>query len=166
MSLESDPSIRALAASVVERLDATGATLAVAESCTGGWLGAAVTSIPGASAVFWGGVVAYADDAKSRLLGVDARTLREHGAVSEPTAREMAFGVVAVSGATWGIGITGVAGPDGGTESHPVGTVFVAISGPQIRCRALRFQGGREAIRRESVATALSMLKRELAADG
>jgi nicotinamide-nucleotide amidase len=160
-----DSTTRALAARAVRRLSEAGATIAVAESCTGGWLGGALTSVPGASAAFWGGVIAYDDDAKLGLLGVSPATLNEHGAVSEPVAREMAQGILAVSGATLGVGITGVAGPDGGTDNHPVGTVFVALAGRDNQCRALWLEGDRNAIRRQSVAAALAMIADVAAGD-
>ena len=150
------------AASVLRKLQSTGATLAVAESCTGGWMGKVITSIPGASVSFWGGVIAYDDEAKLKLLSVSPDTLSADGAVSERTAREMAAGVVEVSGATWGVGITGLAGPDGGTADKPVGTVCVAISGPFHLCRTYRFSGDRRSIRRQAVDGALQLLDEAL----
>ncbi len=157
--------IVALATRVVHRLAEAGGRIAVAESCTGGWLGAALTAVPGASAVFWGGFIAYDDEAKLDLLGVDAATLRDQGAVSEEVAVAMARGIQEASGVTWGVGITGVAGPSGGTARTPVGTVFVALHGPKCLRRALRLQGDRESIRRQSVATALSMVAEGLSGD-
>ncbi len=150
-------------AAIVEGLRSAGQTLAVAESCTGGWLGREITSVPGASACFWGGVIAYDDSAKLRLLSVSAETLEEHGAVSERTATEMAAGVATVSGATWGVGITGVAGPGGGTPEKPVGTVCVAIAGPRPRCLTWYLRGEREDIRREAVARTLRVIEAALA---
>lgn len=165
MSPGHHPSIRALATRTVGLLSESGTRIAVAESCTGGWLGAALTAVPGASEVFWGGVVAYDDEVKLGLLGVDTVTLDEHGAVSEAVALEMAAGIRKVSGATWAVGITGVAGPDGGTARTPVGTVFVALTGPKIQCRALQLEGNRETIRRQAVATALAMVSDALTSD-
>jgi nicotinamide-nucleotide amidase len=147
------------AAAIVEGLRAARQTLAVAESCTGGWLGREITSVPGASACFWGGVIAYDDSAKLRLLSVAEDTLAVHGAVSERTATEMAAGVAVLSGATWGVGITGVAGPGGGTADKPVGTVCVAIAGPRPRCMTWHLSGEREGIRREAVARTLGVLE-------
>ncbi|NUB92879.1 CinA family protein [Haloterrigena sp. SYSU A121-1] len=103
-------------------------TLAVAESCTGGLIGAAITAVPGASDYFDSGLTTYAYDAKRRHLGVSREALDEHGAVSEPVARQMAQGVRDVADVTWGIATTGIAGPTGGTEENPVGTVYIGIS--------------------------------------
>ncbi|WP_339102923.1 CinA family protein [Haloterrigena salinisoli] len=103
-------------------------TLAVAESCTGGLIGAAITAVPGATDYFDSGLTTYAYDAKRRHLGVSREALDEHGAVSEPVAREMAQGVRDVADVTWGIATTGIAGPTGGTEENPVGTVYIGIS--------------------------------------
>jgi len=105
-----------------------GRTVAVAESCTGGLIAKRITDISGASAVFGCGVCTYSNEMKTRLLGVSADTLKAHGAVSEPTAREMALGVRALGSADIGVSITGIAGPDGGTEEKPVGLVYVGIS--------------------------------------
>lgn len=160
--VRSGPGSIGAAHAVVGGLRSAGQTLAVAESCTGGWLGRELTSVPGASACFWGGVIAYHDSAKLRLLCVSADTLRTHGAVSERTAAEMAAGIAAVSGTTWGVGITGVAGPGGGTPEKPVGTVCMAISGPRPRSATWQLAGDREDIRREAVARALGALEAAL----
>jgi len=103
-------------------------TLALAESCTGGRIADRITNVPGASAVLLNGWVTYSDDSKTRLLGVRPETLAEHGAVSEPAAREMAEGARRVSGADFALAVTGIAGPSGGTEAKPVGTVFIACA--------------------------------------
>ncbi len=103
-------------------------TLAVAESCTGGLIGAAITAIPGASDYFDSGLATYAYDAKRRQLGVSREALDDHGAVSEPVAREMARGVRDVTDVTWGVATTGVAGPTGGTAENPVGTVYIGVA--------------------------------------
>jgi len=153
---------QSVAADVLRKLRSTSATLAVAESCTGGWLGKVITSIPGASVSFWGGVIAYDNEAKLKLLSVSPDVLRADGAVSERTAREMASGVVEVSGATWGVGLTGLAGPDGGTADKPVGTVYVAISGPCDLCRTYHLSGDRRRIRRQAVDKALELLDEAL----
>ena len=113
---------------VVKLLTAKKKTLALAESCTGGNLAHRVTNVPGASAIFPGGVVSYANSAKENFLGVQAGTLRQHGAVSEPVAREMAAGAREKFGADFALAITGIAGPDGGTLEKPVGTVFIALA--------------------------------------
>ena len=109
-------------------LAAAGKTVAVAESCTGGGIGARITSVPGSSAWFRGGIIAYANEAKQSLLGVDAGLLETHGAVSEPVARAMAEGVRARLGADLAIATTGISGPDGGTDEKPVGLVWIALA--------------------------------------
>jgi nicotinamide-nucleotide amidase len=114
---------------VVRLLTARGKTLALAESCTGGNIAHRVTNEPGASAVFLGGVVSYANEAKEKFLGVSSETLKEHGAVSEAVAREMAEGARKKFGADFAIAVTGIAGPTGGTADKPVGTVFIALAG-------------------------------------
>ena len=113
---------------VVSALKKAGKKLATAESCTGGMLAKRITDIPGSSAVFETGCVTYANCVKERLLGVPHETLATYGAVSEQTARAMAEGIVRESGADIGVGITGIAGPDGGTEEKPVGLVYIALS--------------------------------------
>ncbi|HHO50573.1 MAG TPA: competence/damage-inducible protein A [Deltaproteobacteria bacterium] len=153
-------------ASAVGRLIAArGHTLSTAESCTGGRIAAACTAIPGASAWFTEGVITYANAAKVRLVGVSEALLREHGAVSEPVARQMASGVRQRAGTTWGIGVTGVAGPGGGSVDKPVGLVHVAIEGPGgCTHRQLRLPGDRDQVQQLSVAAALEMLRRRLLA--
>jgi nicotinamide-nucleotide amidase len=113
---------------VVELLRARRQTLALAESCTGGAIADTVTDVPGASEVFQGGVVAYANSAKINLLGVNAETLSAQGAVSETVARELATGARTKFGSDYALGVTGLAGPGGGTETTPVGTVFIALA--------------------------------------
>jgi nicotinamide-nucleotide amidase len=147
-----------LALRVVARLIADGRTLAVAESLTGGQLSARLVDVPGVSAVLRGGVVAYATDLKTRLLGVDPELLAGHGPVHPEVAAQMAAGVRARLGADWGLSTTGVAGPDpqGG---KPPGTVFVGVAGPDAaQIRELRLTGTRAAIRSGTVAQALHLL--------
>ena len=105
-------------------------TLALAESCTGGYIAHRVTNVSGASAVFSAGIVTYSNEAKQRFLGVRAETLARHGAVSEPVAREMAEGARRASQTDYAISVTGIAGPGGGTAEKPVGTVFIALASP------------------------------------
>jgi nicotinamide-nucleotide amidase len=148
---------------VVARLSARGERLALAESCTGGLLAELVTRVPGASAVFDLGVVAYANAMKERVVEVPAALLATHGAVSEPVARALAEGVRRIAGATWGIGITGVAGPSGGTPEKPVGTVHLALAGPQGTEPFQRlYRGDRDRVRRSAALEALDLLRRRL----
>ena len=145
-----------------------GATVATGESCTGGLVASRLTAVAGSSDYVLGGVVAYANAAKEALLGVPAETLRAHGAVSEPVARALAEGARRTLGADYGIGITGVAGPGGGTEAKPVGTVHVAIAGPAtdgastVTHREVRFPGDRARVRWQTSQLALELLRREL----
>jgi len=140
-----------------------GATLAVAESLTGGLLAAALVDVPGASAVFRGSVTAYATELKASLLGVDEGLLAVHGAVHPVVARQMADGVRRLLGATWGIATTGVAGPEP-QDGQPVGTVYVAVAGPGgTSAAALRLSGERATIRRETVVAAVQLLLERLA---
>jgi len=145
---------------VVERLAARGERIALAESCTGGLVASLVTSVPGASAVLDVGVVAYGDEAKSALAGVSPSLLRARGAVSEPVARALAEGIRARSGATWGAGITGIAGPTGGTPEKPVGTVHLALAGPAGTSHWWRkYPGDRDRIRRTAAHDLLNQLR-------
>jgi nicotinamide-nucleotide amidase len=145
---------------VVARLVARRERLALAESCTGGLLAELVTSVPGASAAFDMGVVAYANAVKTALLDVPPDALERYGAVSEPVARAMAEGARARGAATWGIGITGVAGPTGGTAEKPVGTVHMAVAGPQGTQAWVRLiPGDRGRIRKMAAFDALNRLR-------
>ena len=145
---------------VVGRLASRGERVSLAESCTGGLLAELVTRVSGASAVFDLGVVAYANETKSALVGVPAALLAEHGAVSEPVARALAEGARRVGAATWGIGITGIAGPTGGTPEKPVGTVHVALAGPRGTEAVQRaYRGDRERIRKTAAYEALNLLR-------
>lgn len=156
------------AAALVERLTAAGATLAVAESLTGGALAAAVVDVPGASRCFRGGVVAYATDLKAALLGVDPDLLARVGAVHPEVAAAMAEGVRVRLGATYGVATTGVAGPDP-QDGHPPGTVFVAVAGPsgsQVREVPPPDPGGRAAVRAAARDAALVLALRRVGDDG
>lgn len=138
-----------------------GQTVATAESCTGGRIGAMLTAIPGASAWYVGGAIVYANAEKNRQCGVDPMLIAHEGAVSEPVARALAEGIRSRTGATWGIGVTGIAGPDGGTREKPVGTVHVAIAGPTGTAnRLLVLPFDRERIQSMSAALALDQLRR------
>ena len=140
-----------------------GKTLATAESCTGGLLGGAITAVAGSSAWYRGGFVVYSDELKVQLAGVSAETLAAHGAVSEETARELARGVRERCGADVGIGITGIAGPDGGTPEKPVGWVHLALQDDQGSSHwQLQLPGGRDEVRGRSVTLALDYLRRRL----
>jgi nicotinamide-nucleotide amidase len=149
-----------LAELVVARLAARGERVALAESCTGGLLAELVTRVPGASSVIDLGVVAYANAMKERVVGVAPELLAVHGAVSEPVARALAEGVRREADATWGIGITGIAGPTGGTPEKPVGTVHLALSGPQGTEHVARsWRGDRDRIRKTAAYDALNLLR-------
>ena len=148
---------------VAEKLAHGRETLAVAESCTGGMLSETITAVSGASHFFLGGVIAYDNSVKTAILKVKQDTLDEEGAVSEAVARQMAEGVRAALGARYGIGITGIAGPEGGSPQKPVGLVYIsASSNTETTVRAFNFTGARDDIRRASVTASLHMLNRLL----
>ena len=139
--------------------------LVTAESCTGGWIGKAVTDAPGSSAWYLGGIVSYSNSLKQALLGVHPSTLASHGAVSEATAREMAIGALETLGGHVAIAVTGIAGPDGGAPGKPVGTVWFAWAwhrDGEIGMRVAHevFPGDREAVRRATVERGLSEILR------
>jgi len=151
-----------LASVVLELLRRRGQTLAVAESCTGGGLGAALAAVPGASDVFVGGVIAYANAVKQGVLGVSPELLETRGAVSDPVAQAMAQGARRATGADWALAITGVAGPGGGTEQKPVGLVHIAVAGPNgCVSEGIRFGSsrGRSWIQTLSAGEALNRLR-------
>ncbi|MGE0442609.1 MAG: competence/damage-inducible protein A [Gemmatimonadales bacterium] len=159
-----------LAAVLVDALRDRRLTLAVAESCTGGLVGGRVTAVPGSSDVFLGGVIAYANELKTGLLGVREDTIGSHGAVSEAVAREMALGVRARSGADVAVSVTGIAGPGGGSAEKPVGLVWFAFAGPEgfagadgVAVERVMFPGSREDVRGRAAQTALHGVWRRLA---
>ena len=141
-------------------------TISVAESCTGGLIGHLITSIPGSSAYFMGGITSYSNQAKCDLLGVSPDTLEQYGAVSDQTAKEMAMGVKERFKSDIGISVTGIAGPDGGSIEKPVGTVFMGFvfeNGP-LAIKYL-FKGSRSEIKQQTAETALENIKRYLNGD-
>lgn len=155
------------AESLGQRLAARGETVAVAESCTGGLLGALLTDVGGSSAWMRGGVIAYANDVKQSALGVPLALLAAHGAVSSEVASELAVGARAALGATYALSITGVAGPGGGTPEKPVGTVWMGLAGPEGEVTRLgKFRGDRGMIRTSAAYGALQLLREALDADG
>jgi len=155
-----------LAETVLDLCRERALTLAVAESCTGGLLGARLTAIPGSSDTVLGGVIAYANEIKTALLGVDRRMLEEHGAVSEPVVCAMAVGARERTGARIGMAITGIAGPGGGSEEKPVGTVWIAtdVDGV-VEARRLRLIGDRAEVRQRAAQATLEMVRRRLLGD-
>ncbi len=160
-----DPELDTLARRLGDTLAARGWRLATAESCTGGWIAAAVTAISGSSAWFDRGFVTYSNEAKTDMLGVAPHTLATHGAVSEATVREMAEGALARSLAELSVAVSGIAGPTGGSAAKPVGLVCLAwaMKGRPSRSETLHFTGDRQSIRRQTVLRALHVLV-ELAA--
>ena len=145
------------------KLSLGGYTLAVAESCTGGLLAQRITDVPGSSKYFIGGVIAYANEVKTKELGVEPMLLMEHGAVSAPVAEAMAEGVRDRVGTDFGLSITGVAGPGGGTEEKPVGTVFIALADEvKTEHRRLNLPGDRNLVRWRASQAALDLLRRRL----
>jgi nicotinamide-nucleotide amidase len=155
-----DKELYALAEELGRSLAARGWMLALAESCTGGWIGQAVTMVPGSSKWFDRGFVTYTNDAKQAMLGVRAQTLVRHGAVSEQAVLEMAAGAIERSTATIAVAVSGVAGPDGGSPDKPVGTVWIgwALRDGRQWARRFLFQGDRDSVRRQSVIRALQGL--------
>ena len=153
-------SLQKLSAAVVNDLTGAGKAVSTAESCTGGWVAKSITDIPGSSAVFQYGIVSYSNGAKESILGVKNETLEEHGAVSQPVVEEMAKGALRLSGADIAVAVSGVAGPDGGTEDKPVGTVWFAWAvrdGAKVLVDTSReqFTGDRDLVRELTVAYAL-----------
>lgn len=165
---------RTMEAVVGQLLTSKGLMLTTAESCTGGMIGSRITDVAGSSAYYSGGIVAYSNDLKQRLLGVDVKTLEKFGAVSEETAREMAAGALRAGGADIAVATTGIAGPDGGSEAKPVGTVAIAIArkaqggtsagsdAPEVDSRLYRFWGGRDWVKTLATQVALDWVRRSL----
>ncbi len=159
--------IAVVAGRLVSELVEAGKTLACAESCTGGWIAKALTDIAGSSSCFGYGIVSYSDDAKQSLLGVRSATLQEHGAVSKAVVLEMVQGVLSLSGADLAVAVTGIAGPGGGSEKKPVGTIWFAWSSRDeesvIQQASMeRLEGSRDAIRARTVILALDGIRERL----
>jgi nicotinamide-nucleotide amidase len=155
-----------LASVVGDLLRKRGETLSVAESCTGGGIGAMLTNVPGSSQYFMGGIIAYDNQVKINLLKVKSEDLEQFGAVSDVIAKQMAQGVREALDTTWGLSITGIAGPDGGTENKPVGLVYIGLANDKLGVQSFQFRfgaiRGRDWIRNLSACTALDQLRRQL----
>ena len=160
----SDAQLERRACAIAELLLARGQTVVTAESCTGGWIAKVLTDVPGSSAWFECGVVAYSYEAKEALLGVHPQTLERSGAVSQETAIEMVSGALARYGASVAVAVTGVAGPSGGTPDKPVGTVWIGWKrrGGYAHAELFHFDGDRESVRRQTVAAALEGIGQHL----
>ncbi|WP_213133417.1 nicotinamide-nucleotide amidase [Citrobacter sp. FP75] len=155
-----DSELMQLSEQVGLALKARGATMTTAESCTGGWVAKTITDIAGSSAWFERGFVTYSNEAKSQMIGVREETLAQHGAVSESVVVEMAIGALKAARADFAVSVSGIAGPDGGSEDKPVGTVwfaFASVNGEGITRREC-FRGDRDAVRRQATAYALQTL--------
>lgn len=163
-SVPTDAELLALAAEVAAEVQRCRLMLVTAESCSGGWIAKTLTDLPGSSAWFDAGVVTYSYEAKEALLGVNPRTLEHSGAVSEETVLEMVSGALARFGAGVAVAVTGIAGPSGGTADKPVGTVWIGWKrrGGYGHAQLFHFQGDREAVRRQTVAAALTGLRKTL----
>ena len=161
MESVSSPMVRELSQKAVELLKERGLTVSCAESCTGGLLSAALTAIPGCSAVYCGGCVTYTDEVKHRVLGVRRKSLKLHSAVSPQVAAEMAVGMRERLGSDYALSVTGYAGPDGGSDKDPVGTVYIGISSCD-HTKVVRMSdpptATRDAVREDAVARALRLL--------
>lgn len=162
MSAPSDEALRVLAQALGEQLRLARDHLVTAESCTGGWIAKCVTDIAGSSDWFDCGMAAYSYEAKQALLGVRPQTLETHGAVSRETVIEMVSGALVNSGASIAVAVTGIAGPGGGSEDKPVGTVWIGWKrrGGYARAEVFHFEGDRDAVRRQTVERALTGLAR------
>ena len=148
---------------VLDYLGFRNATLAVAESCTGGMLAQRITAVSGSSRSFLGGAVVYSNEMKTLLAGVDPALIERHGAVSQEVARALADGIRQRTGSTIGVGVTGIAGPTGGTETKPVGLVYIAVSDAQkTDCLERNFRGARDRIREWTTSQALDLIRRRL----
>ncbi|MGH8124418.1 MAG: CinA family protein [Rhodanobacteraceae bacterium] len=163
-TIPEDAALRRLAERLAGDLRASGEMLATVESCTGGWIAKLLTDIPGSSEWFESGAVTYSNRAKQALLGVTASTLAKHGAVSRECALEMVAGALARFEAAVAVAVTGIAGPSGGTSDKPVGMVWIAWQrrGCAARAELFRFDGDRDAVRRQAVVRALEGIQKAL----
>jgi len=162
--MTSDDPIVPLVIEAAELLRKNHATLSTVESCTGGMVGAALTALPGISDVYLGGYITYCDKLKTEMVGIDPKLIKRHGAVSAQVAIEMSLGAWHLTRSSFGLSITGIAGPDGGTPKKPVGTVWICVLGhsEEVDCRRCVFPGDRAEIRVHAAASALSMLIQNL----
>lgn len=167
MATKTTAAATAPAKQIIDLLTERQRTLVTAESCTGGMIAAALTDIPGASGAFYGGYVTYANAAKSRMIHVQARLIRDYGAVSNQVARAMADGARNTARADYAVAVTGIAGPDGGSEKKPVGLVYVAVSSELATVVIEHRFGdlGRDGIRRASVDAAMELVLQVLTSD-
>lgn len=164
-------SIAALSEALVSELIEAGRSISIAESCTGGWIAKALTDTSGSSQCFAYGVVSYSNGAKESMLGVNPASLIRHGAVSAQVVREMAEGVLNLSGADYAVAVSGIAGPDGGTEEKPVGTVWLGWAvrnnnKPTIETEKHLIKGDRDAVRARSVILAMQGVRERLRQNG
>ena len=168
MHAPTDAELDALSRATGERLLATRHMLVTAESCTGGWIAKCMTDVPGSSAWFDCGMAAYSYEAKQALLGVRPQTLEIHGAVSRECVVEMVSGALVHSGATIAVAVTGIAGPGGGSDDKPVGTVWIGWKrrGGYAHAEVFHFAGDRDAVRRQTVAAALRGLDAQMGGPG
>ncbi|WP_374555668.1 CinA family protein [Thermomonas sp.] len=168
MHAPTDAELDALSRATGERLLATRHMLVTAESCTGGWIAKCMTDVPGSSAWFDCGMAAYSYEAKQALLGVRPQTLETHGAVSRECVVEMVSGALVHSGATIAVAVTGIAGPGGGSDDKPVGTVWIGWKrrGGYAHAEVFHFAGDRDAVRRQTVAAALRGLDAQMGGPG
>jgi len=158
--IEKAPRLHQLSETLGRLLKEHGLTLALAESCTGGLVASLITDIPGSSEYFDSGVVSYSSEAKSELLGVDERIIKEHGAVSRECAVAMADGIRKRRGVSVALSVTGIAGPGGGSREKPVGTVYIALSSDKgSQGKLHRFEGGRREVREQTAKASLQILR-------
>ena len=159
-----ESSIKQTIIEIIEHLRAKNRTITFAESCTGGRIAAAFTAIPGVSSILNGSCVTYSNEIKSKWLGVSKETLAKHGAVSKECVEEMLEGILSMSNADYAIAVSGIAGPTGGTEKKPVGTVYIGVESKEgiTTVQHYLFQGDRKTIQDQATKTAITLLKKNL----